>query len=299
MQSESVGSWLAERCRGLSMRKAAAKTGLSHATIADIIKGSNPSPETIKKLAEAFGGDRHHKLALEDKLLELAGYRTPRPGPEPELSLPQDRLMDIIGEFSEPQIEITARFAELVARISMQHPEGTRLKSEIAEITIEYTVNYRSSPATVELIVCEKSKGKTLRQLGQMFGRGLKGIRQVLVKYDGKQIWLLPEHRAAAELGYSVAWLINLRREGHIRPLGFGHLWLYSKQELSRIPSLIGEPRRHPIFIKYTRDYLYEVTGFSKVYLSGVATRRFPLTQSFIESASSKLGKPKEELFLL
>ncbi|MBA7645165.1 hypothetical protein ES703_52918 [subsurface metagenome] len=33
--------------------------------------------------------------------------------------------------------------------------------------TVEYTVNNRVSPATVELLIRERRKGKTLRQLGK------------------------------------------------------------------------------------------------------------------------------------
>ncbi len=39
--------------------------------------------------------------------------------------------------------------------------------------TFEYGVNNRASPATVELIIRERSKGKSLRQLGQMFIRSI------------------------------------------------------------------------------------------------------------------------------
>jgi len=77
-----LGKWLEERCKKerLSLRQAATRTGLSHAIIGDIIKGSRVSLETISKLAEAFSesGD-HQKPALEDELLVLAGYRTGRP----------------------------------------------------------------------------------------------------------------------------------------------------------------------------------------------------------------------------
>jgi len=44
----TLGGWLRERCKaeGLSLRQAAALTGLSHATIDDIIKGGGASAET-------------------------------------------------------------------------------------------------------------------------------------------------------------------------------------------------------------------------------------------------------------
>lgn len=79
----TLSQWLAERCKRerLSLRQAAAKTGLSHATIQDIIKGGHPNPETVRKLAQAFGGDG--KRQLEDYLLVLAGHRSK---PEGELT---------------------------------------------------------------------------------------------------------------------------------------------------------------------------------------------------------------------
>jgi len=75
-----VGQWLRDRCKkkGWSLREAASNTGLSHATIRDIMKGVRPSAETIRKLAAAFGGNGHQKCAVEDEILILAGYRTER-----------------------------------------------------------------------------------------------------------------------------------------------------------------------------------------------------------------------------
>lgn len=55
---------------------------------------------------------------------------------------------------------------------------------------------------------------------------------------------------------------------------------------------------QHPIFIKYTRDWLHEVTGYSKGYLSRVATGRIPLSRSFVERVCFKLNQPASELFL-
>jgi len=71
-----LSQWLQERCQRehLSLRQAAARTGLSHATIGDIITGSRPLPETIRKLAAGFGGDgTNQQIALEDHLQMLAG----------------------------------------------------------------------------------------------------------------------------------------------------------------------------------------------------------------------------------
>ncbi len=114
----SLGQWLNQRCKKehLSLRQAAAKTGVSHATIADIIEGSRPLPETIGKLASTFGGDGpNHRLALEDKLIVLAGYRTERP--EGEISESMAQLMDKAKKFSEPQFRMMIRFADFLAEL--------------------------------------------------------------------------------------------------------------------------------------------------------------------------------------
>lgn len=80
--ASKIGQWVEEKCKRerLSLRQVATKTDLSHSTIADIIKGSRPFPETITKLAQGFGGDGKRGLALQDHLLVLAGYRTQRFG---------------------------------------------------------------------------------------------------------------------------------------------------------------------------------------------------------------------------
>ena len=115
----SLATWLQEKCQkeGLSLRQASAKTGLSHATIADIMNGAHPSPESIQKLAGAFSesGD-HHRMALEDKLLNLVGYRSPRPK-EKELTEPMARLLDRLSEFNETQLKVMGRFADFVSQL--------------------------------------------------------------------------------------------------------------------------------------------------------------------------------------
>ena len=116
-EQTGLSQWLKDRCKaeGLSTRQAAARTGLSHATISDIINGASlPSPETIKRLAKAFGEDGNERLALEDSLLILAGYRTQRPDGQ-DISQPLARLMDKVADFSEPQLKLMARFAEYLA----------------------------------------------------------------------------------------------------------------------------------------------------------------------------------------
>ena len=115
-----LGQWLKERCQKerLSLRQAASKTGLSHATIADVISCGRASVETIRKLAGAFGGDGHQRLALEDELLTLAGYRTERPNME--LAQPMARLLDQLSQFSEPQLKIISRFADFISQMEKE-----------------------------------------------------------------------------------------------------------------------------------------------------------------------------------
>jgi len=56
--------------------------------------------------------------------------------------------------------------------------------------------------------------------------------------------------------------------------------------------------QEHPIFQKYRRDWLHKVTGFSKGYLSRVATGKLPLSRAFVERVCFKLGLSESELFL-
>ncbi len=51
------------------------------------------------------------------------------------------------------------------------------------------------------------------------------------------------------------------------------------------------------MFIKYTREWLHEVTGYSVVYLSRMATGGVPLTSSFIERVCYRLDQPEVNLF--
>ena len=113
-----LSQWLNQRCHRehLSLRQAAARTGLSHATLADIIKGGRPLPETIKKLAEAFGEDGpNQRLALQDHLLVLAGYRSERPEEEPSELMAQ--LKDKVRGFTDPQLKMMGRFADFLKSI--------------------------------------------------------------------------------------------------------------------------------------------------------------------------------------
>jgi len=114
-----LSQWLEERCKQehLSLRQAATKTGLSHSTIDDVIKGGHPSAETIRKLAQGFGRDGiNQRVALEDRLLVLAGYRTERPeGKEPSEAL--SRLMDKLKQLNEPQVRMVTRFVDFLIEI--------------------------------------------------------------------------------------------------------------------------------------------------------------------------------------
>jgi len=112
--------------------------------------------------------------------------------------------------------------------------------------TVEYGVDNRVSPATIELLIRERSKGKPLRQLGQMFGRSHERVRQVLAKHDLPQVTLLSETAVAAKLGYSVWWIVQLRKQGIIKPIKPAGFWLYSEAQVRQIPSLIAETRKCP-----------------------------------------------------
>lgn len=114
----SLGEWLADVCRKehLSLRQAAARTGLSHSTIYQILNGGGASPDTIRKLAKAFADGTKERLALEDHLLVLAGCRTQRSEGE-ELSEPLAQLMDKAKQLNNPQLKIMTRFADFLTGI--------------------------------------------------------------------------------------------------------------------------------------------------------------------------------------
>jgi len=110
--------------------------------------------------------------------------------------------------------------------------------------TVKPTRTNRVSPATIELLIRERNKGRSLRQLGQMFGRSHETVRQVLAKYSPSQVTLLPENTVAVKLGYPVTWLVQLRKEGIINPTKLGGQRLYSEEQVRQIPSLIAERRK-------------------------------------------------------
>jgi hypothetical protein len=102
----------------------------------------------------------------------------------------------------------------------------------------------RVSPATVELLIHERNKGKSLRRLGQMFGVSHERVRQILAKHSPSRVTFLAENTVAVKLGYPATWLIKLRKEGIINPTKTGSHWLYSEEQVRQIPSLIAEMRR-------------------------------------------------------
>ena len=54
---------------------------------------------------------------------------------------------------------------------------------------------------------------------------------------------------------------------------------------------------QYAVFRKYKRDWLSEVTGYSKGYLCRIATGKTLLTRSFIYRLCSRLNESEEELF--
>jgi len=99
------------------------------------------------------------------------------------------------------------------------------------------------SPAGIELLIRERRKGKTLRQLGPMVGRSHEKVRQLLAKHNAPEAPLLCESRVIAELGCVPWWLVRLRKEGIVKPIKQG-FWLYSEEQVRQIPSIIAETRK-------------------------------------------------------
>jgi transcriptional regulator with XRE-family HTH domain len=110
--------------------------------------------------------------------------------------------------------------------------------------TMEHARINRVSPATIELLTHERNSGKSLRQLGQMFGVSHEWVRQILAKHNPPPVTLLAESTVVVKLGYPATWLIKLRKEGIINPTKPGGHWLYSEEQVRQIPSLIAEMRR-------------------------------------------------------
>jgi hypothetical protein len=109
--------------------------------------------------------------------------------------------------------------------------------------TVEQVRMNRVSPATIELLIRERKRGKSLRRLGQMFGVSHEQVRQILAKHNPPLVTFLAERTVAVKLGYPATWLIKLRKEGIINPTKPGGYWLYSEEQVGQIPSLIAEMR--------------------------------------------------------
>jgi hypothetical protein len=110
--------------------------------------------------------------------------------------------------------------------------------------TVEHARMSRVSAANVELLIHERNNGKSLRQLGQMFGISHERVRQILAKHSRARVTLLPENTVAVKLEYPVSWLIQLRKKGIIKPTKPGGRWLYSEEQVRQITSLVAEMRR-------------------------------------------------------
>ena len=56
--------------------------------------------------------------------------------------------------------------------------------------------------------------------------------------------------------------------------------------------------QQQPLFSKYTRNYIAQMTGYNKAYLSRVFRGRTPLSRYFIERVSYSLREHPADLFL-
>jgi transcriptional regulator with XRE-family HTH domain len=110
--------------------------------------------------------------------------------------------------------------------------------------TMELSRLNKVSTAAIGLLIHERNRGKSLRQLGQMFGISHERVRQILAKHNPSLVTFLAESKVAVKLGYPVSWLIKLRKEGIVKPIKPGGYWLYSEEQVRQIISLIAEMRR-------------------------------------------------------
>ncbi len=122
----ALGNWLKDRCQQehLSLRQAATKANLSHATISDIINGGRPSAATIVKLAEAFSNGDSHKEELKDQLLSLVGYRGERI--KGEMSDAVARVVEKLNHVSPDQLEVIESLASFVTESGKHGIRGAR-----------------------------------------------------------------------------------------------------------------------------------------------------------------------------
>jgi hypothetical protein len=110
--------------------------------------------------------------------------------------------------------------------------------------TVEEARMTKVASADIELLIHERNKGRSLRQLGQMCCVSHEHVRQILAKHSPSRVELFPESRVAAKVEYPVAWLVQLRKEGIINPTKPGGHWLYSEEQVRQIPSIITQMRR-------------------------------------------------------
>jgi hypothetical protein len=133
-----------------------------------------------------------------------------------------------------------------------------------------HTLKNRGSPVNIKLLIQERNKGRSLRQLGQMFGVSHERVRQILAQHSPSRVTLLAENTVAVKLGYPVEWLIQLRKAGVIKPTAPEGHRLYSEEQIRQIPSLIAEMRRcdrcgQPRPLGYRR-YCQECSQYRKMH---------------------------------
>ena len=109
---------------------------------------------------------------------------------------------------------------------------------------MQKSVEHTRTNGRVSLLIRERSRGKSLRRLGQMFGRSHEKIRQILIKYGPPQVTLRSEDKVAAKLGYPAHWVAQLREKGLLNPIRPGSRWLYSEEQVRQIPALITDARK-------------------------------------------------------
>jgi transcriptional regulator with XRE-family HTH domain len=116
--AKTIAEWLDLKCQEahLSLRQAADRANLSHATLASIKNGSRPSAATISKLAAAFANNgANQKSALEDRLLTLCGYRSSL---EVKQSEPMARLVDKLSRCSTDQLVLVENIIDFCITLS-------------------------------------------------------------------------------------------------------------------------------------------------------------------------------------
>ncbi|MBA7555531.1 hypothetical protein ES705_48199 [subsurface metagenome] len=70
-------------------------------------------------------------------------------------------------------------------------------------------------------------------------------------------------------------------------------------KETTRKEGMMTSERQYRLFLKYTREYLSQITGYSKNYLSRIATGARAPSETFIGVCCHTLKEPQEYLFEL